>query len=166
MQRARLGPGGETWPVDDHHGPAIDASTPPRGRGQHGRRPTGQYGSANDDVHHAVVAVVERLDPPRCPVDELVGHDQRAGSGSRAQRTDRAWREHLPDAQRPQRPQVGAVGDPVRREAVVASVSRQEGDAPAPDRRRRPAGPSAAPYGVRSPRLARRRAARRARSRR
>ena len=50
-----------------------------------------------------------------------------------AQRSDGARGEHLAHADGPQRPEVGAVVDPVRREAVVAPVPGDERDAPARD---------------------------------
>ena len=85
-------------------------------------------------MRHAVVAVHERVLPAPCPVDDLVGQHQGAGTSVGAQRTDRAGREHLPYPHRAQGPQVGAVGNQVRGMAVVGAVSRHEGDAAVPDR--------------------------------
>ena len=77
-------------------------------------------------VHRA--GVVEGLRPPARPVDQLVGHHERAGAELGPQPADRAGREDLAYAQRPQRPQVRPVRDPVRREPVVAPVPGQERD--------------------------------------
>src|SRR5439155_8916048 len=63
------------------------------------------------------------------PVDELVRYDEAARAEFGPQAADGARRDHLARAHRAQRPQVRAVGDAVRREAVVAAVARQEGDA-------------------------------------
>ena len=61
-------------------------------------------------------------------VDELVGDDDVAGSDVMAEPADGARGEHLADAERPQRPEVGAVVDRVRRVLVVRAVPRQERD--------------------------------------
>ena len=121
----RLGPGGEPRALDDHERPRRPpAPSPPLGGQSATARPAGQYGSANGTCTRALVVV--RLRPARGPVHELVRHHQRARTVGRGQRADRAGREDLADADRAQRPQVRPVGDPVRREPVVAAVPGQE----------------------------------------
>ena len=82
------------------------------------------------DVHRLAL-VVERLRPAGGPVHELVRDGQRARPVGRGQRAHGAGREHLPDADGAQRPQVRAVRDAVRREPVITAVPRHERHPPA-----------------------------------
>ena len=60
------------------------------------------------------------------PVDELVGHDHVAGGDVGTKTADGAGGEDLADSQRAQRPEVGPVVDPVRRELMPDPVPGQE----------------------------------------
>src|SRR5262249_61058948 len=50
--------------------------------------------------------------------------------GGRGQGSGGAWGKHLADTQRAQGPEVGPVGDAVRREAVITAMPGQECDPP------------------------------------
>src|ERR1700722_16585283 len=81
---------------------------------------------------HRVLVVVTLGTPPGA-VHKLVRDDQRAGAVGRGERAHRARRQDPPNPERAQRPQVGAVGDLVRREPVVLAMPGQEGDPAALD---------------------------------
>src|SRR5450759_5251907 len=80
-------------------------------------------------MHHRTDAAVDRVLAPPRPVDHLVGHDDGAGSVLWFQGTDGTGRKHLPNPDRAQGPEVGAVVDQVRRKAMTLSVSGEEGHA-------------------------------------
>src|SRR5262245_27615738 len=76
---------------------------------------------------HLAVFVV-RLHPACLTVDQLVRDHEAARTEGWPKTTDGARREDLAYADAAQRPQVRAVRDPVRREAVIGAVPRQERD--------------------------------------
>jgi cellulose synthase/poly-beta-1,6-N-acetylglucosamine synthase-like glycosyltransferase len=127
---ARLGPGGEPRALDDDERPRRHRRPARIRRRRYRAGPADRAVRVGElDVHRAAL-VVERLRPARGPVRELVRHRQRARPVDVRQRADGAGRDHLPHPDRAQRPQVGAVGDAVRREPVAAAVPRQEGHPP------------------------------------
>ena len=67
---------------------------------------------------------------PQLQVDHLVGDHHGAGAELPTQGAHGARGEHLAYAKGAQGPEVGPVGDAVRREAVVLAVPRDEGHAP------------------------------------
>ena len=75
----------------------------------------------------------EALDAAVGPVDELVGHDHVAGGDVGTKTADGAGGEDLANSQRAQRPEVGPVVDPVRRELMPGPVPRQERHPPPRD---------------------------------
>ena len=81
-------------------------------------RPLGAEGIGETDVDDGALVVIDRLGPAPGPIDDLIGHDDGPGHEVGLERADRARREHLPHAERAQRPQIGAIVHPVRREPV------------------------------------------------
>ena len=124
----------------EKRGPSMTTRVPPsvgdhcaaRPDRQDGVPAGGAVGVGDRDVDRALVVV--GLHASARAVDELVGDDERAGPEVRSQPADRARGQHLADAERAQRPEVGAVGDLVRRESVVATVPGQEGHPAVADR--------------------------------
>ena len=82
-----------------------------------------------------VGAVVKRIRAARRAVYELVGDDEMARRDVRLQRADGVGRDNARDAQTLERPQIGLVGDFVRRQGVGLAVPGQEGDPAAGDGR-------------------------------
>ena len=72
--------------------------------------------------------VVEGVPAVPGAIDELVADDERAELEVGAQRARRARPDDPPDADLAEGPEVGAVGDPVRRQLVLRAVPRQECD--------------------------------------
>src|SRR5450755_1255476 len=128
----RLRAGGEPLALDDderarRHGRPADLAG--HGDGLLAAARTVRIGER--DVDAAVVE--EGLRAAAGPVDDLVGDDERPRAERWGQRADRAGGDDLPDAERTQRPQVGLVGDAMRRETVVPVMARQERHAPPGD---------------------------------
>jgi hypothetical protein len=99
----------------------------PRGL-RDGRAPDRTVRVGEAHVHRA--GVVERLRPATRAVDQLVGDHERPRPQLGPQAADRARRQDLAYAQRPQRPQVRLVRDAVRRMAVIPAVPGEERDRP------------------------------------
>ena len=72
--------------------------------------------------------VEERVGSARRAVDELIDDDELTGMDVRLQRARRARRDDRAHTELVHRPDVGPVGDAVRRELVPASVAREERD--------------------------------------
>ena len=123
-----LGAGGEARALDHHHRAAEQHGVVGGGDG------LGQLGAVRVGERHVHrTGLHEALDAAVGPVDELVGHDHVAGGDVGTKTADGAGGEDLADSQRAQRPEVGPVVDPVRRELVPGPVPRQERHPPPRD---------------------------------
>jgi len=114
----------------------IGQSQPGRDAGgeQIGAQP-GIVGLGEVDMHHLMLAaLVKGSGASPGVIEDLVRHDQRAGRQIGADATDRGHRD---DARRPgavaERPEVGAVVHPMRRDGVAVAVTRQKDDLAAAD---------------------------------
>ncbi len=126
----RLCARGEPGPVDDDQRAVGDDLELGESRGIDGDPASvGAVRVGEPDVDHGALGLVDRVWPPPGAVHDLVGDDDGAGPVLGLERPDRAGGEDLADPDGPQRPEVRAVVDAVRREAVALAVAGDEGDA-------------------------------------
>ena len=113
--------GREAGTLDHHHRGTVDHPGQIGGRGPQGRA----VGIGEADVYPAGIKV--GVHPTTGPVDELIGHDDRAGPEFGGQTAHRTGSEHPAHAECPQCPHIGAVRNGVRRILVAETVARQKG---------------------------------------
>ena len=129
----RLGAGGEPGTVDHDEGAAVAAGASPPARGGDGGGPAARAVGVGERRRARPVRPRRRrcAPGPRCGRRPGRARPGVPGPSSGSSDPTAHGREHLPDAEGAQRPEVGAVVDPVRREAVVAAVPGEERDRPA-----------------------------------
>ncbi len=125
----RLGPGREARTVDHDQGAVVVQVQVGRG----GRFPRGHPAVwavriGEGGVLHAVAGVVEGVRPAPGAVDQLIGQHERTDPELGPQRPDGRQRDHLPHPDFAQGPEVGPVGHPMGREAMIDPMPRQERD--------------------------------------